>query len=104
VKGTSKWVKGFGCWADEAGWVAGPTRLLGPQRAFGMAGPVEVQSLGKRFWIKSFILNLNLNKSQIQTTHNKIQINQKSPTHIFYRSLNICFYKWVNLVENSEEG
>jgi hypothetical protein len=40
-------VKGFGCWADVAGWVAGPARLLGPQRAFGMAGSVGVQSLGK---------------------------------------------------------
>jgi hypothetical protein len=27
--------KGFGCWAVVAGWVAGPARLLGSQRAFG---------------------------------------------------------------------
>jgi hypothetical protein len=40
-------VKGFVCWADVAGWVAGPAWLLGPQRAFGMAGPAGVQSLGK---------------------------------------------------------
>jgi hypothetical protein len=27
--------KGSGCWAVGAGWVAGPARLLGPQRDFG---------------------------------------------------------------------
>jgi hypothetical protein len=37
-------------------------------------------------------------------THLNSKGTREKPTHIFYHNLNICFYKWVNLVENPGKG
>jgi hypothetical protein len=37
-------------------------------------------------------------------THLNSKRTREKPTHIFYHNLNICFYKWVNLVENPGKG
>jgi hypothetical protein len=68
--------------------------LLGRRSALGKTGPREVE-LGFEYNFENsfevlFEFNLHSNSNHTHLTPNKIQ---KNPTRIFYKNLNIYFYK-----------